>query len=104
VEEIKKLHEHVKDRIEKINSTYSAQTNKHPKKKVFQPGDLVWVHLRKDRLPSNSKGKLMPRAEGPFEVLKRINDNAYKIDLLGDYQVSAMFNVSDLSPMKLMII
>jgi len=29
VEEIKKLHERVKDRMEKINTTYSAQANKH---------------------------------------------------------------------------
>ena len=41
VEEIKKLHERVRDRIEKINATYSAQANKGQKRKVFQPGDLV---------------------------------------------------------------
>ena len=47
VEEFKKLHEHIRDRIERINSTYSAQANKHRKRKMFQLGDLVWVHLRK---------------------------------------------------------
>jgi len=31
-------------------------------------------------------------------VIQRINDNAYKIDLLGKYSVSDTFNVSDLSP------
>ena len=41
VEEIKKLHERVRDRIEKINATYSAQSNKGRKRKVFQPRDLV---------------------------------------------------------------
>ena len=30
----------------------SAQANKHMRKKVFQPGDLVWVHLQKDRFPT----------------------------------------------------
>jgi len=39
----------------------------------------------------------MPRAECPFEVLKRINDNAYKVYLPGDYGVSATFNVAYLS-------
>ena len=41
---------------------------------------------------------LMPRSDGPFEVLERIGPNAYKVDLLGDYGVSSTFNVADLSP------
>jgi hypothetical protein len=40
----------------------------------------------------------MPRGDGPFRVLARINDNAYKIDLLNDYGVSTTFNVADLAP------
>jgi len=38
----------------------------------------------------------MPRAHGPFEVLERINDTAYNVDLPSDYGVSATFNVTDL--------
>ncbi|KAF1869509.1 hypothetical protein Lal_00043716 [Lupinus albus] len=42
--------------------------------------------------------KLQPRGDGPFEVLERINNNAYKIDIPSDYgYVSATFNVADLS-------
>jgi hypothetical protein len=48
---------------------------------IFEPGDLVWLHLRKDRFPALRKSKLMPRADGPFKVLERINDNAYKCDI-----------------------
>ena len=33
-----------------------------------------------------------------FKILKRINDNAYKLDLPGEHTVSATFNVTDLSP------
>ena len=56
----------------------------------------MWIHLRKERFPSKRKTKLMPRADGPFEVLERINDNAYRPDLPGDYGVSATFNVAKL--------
>ncbi|XP_022683199.1 uncharacterized protein LOC111257603, partial [Setaria italica] len=44
---------------------------------TFAPGDLVWLHLRKDRFPTLRRSKLMPRAAGPFKVLTKINDNAY---------------------------
>uniref|UniRef100_A0A2N9I339 Tf2-1-like SH3-like domain-containing protein n=1 Tax=Fagus sylvatica TaxID=28930 RepID=A0A2N9I339_FAGSY len=52
------------------------------------------------KLDSRTKrrSKLLPRGDGPFQVLKRINDNAYKLDLPGEYNVSATFNVTDLSP------
>jgi len=39
----------------------------------------------------------MPRADGPFEIIKRLKDNAHKVDLPRDYGCSATFNVADLS-------
>jgi len=87
----------VRSKVEKTNASYQAQANKHKKKVVFQPGDLVWVHLRKERFPSKKNNKLMPRADGPFEVLEKISENPYKVVLPGDYGVSATFNVADLS-------
>ena len=53
--------------------------------------------MRKERFPEQRKSKLQPRGDGPFQVLERINDNAYKVELPGEYNVSSTFNVSDLS-------
>ena len=58
----------------------------------------MWVHFRKEIFPSKRKSKLLPRGDGPFQVLERINDNAYIVDLLEDYRVSSRFNINDLSP------
>ena len=95
---VKKLHKQVKERIEKQNAKVAERVNKGRTPMVFQPGDWVWVHFRKERFPKQRKSKLSPRGDGPFQVLERINDNAYKIDLKGEYNVSGTFNVSDLSP------
>jgi len=65
---------------------------------IFNPRDLVYVHLRKKHFPSKQKSKIMARAKFPFEVFERINNNAYKLNLPGDYGVSVTFNVTDLSP------
>ena len=56
------------------------------------------MHLRKDRFSEQRKSKLQPRADGPFKVLRKINDNAYEIDLPSTYGVSSSFNVANLSP------
>ncbi|GJS20332.1 RNA-directed DNA polymerase [Tanacetum coccineum] len=82
----------------KNTEKYKERVDSHRKRVVFKEGDLVWIRLGKERFPVGRFGKLQPRADGPFRVLKRINDNAYKIDLPGTYNVSATFNVADLSP------
>jgi hypothetical protein len=40
----------------------------------------------------------MSRAAGPFKVLEKINDNAYRLELPADFWVSPMFNILDLRP------
>jgi hypothetical protein len=95
---IKKIHEKTKKAIELKAVRKAASMNKHRKKVLFEPGDLVWIHLRKERFPDQCKSKLMPRGDGPFRVLTKINDNAYKIDLPPSYGVSNTFDVADLLP------
>ncbi|XP_039787907.1 uncharacterized protein LOC120654436 [Panicum virgatum] len=52
--------------------------------------DVILNYLR--------KSKLMPRADGPFKILEKINDNAYKLELPPEFGVSPTFNISDLKP------
>jgi hypothetical protein len=73
------VNETTKLQIEKMNERYRIAASKGRKEVKLEPGDLVCVHLRKDRFPDLKKSKLMPRAAGPFKVLEKINDNAYKL-------------------------
>ena len=59
---------------------------------------MVWIHLHKERFPQGRHGNLKPRVDGPFRVIHRVGENAYKIELPRDYSVSDTFNVADLSP------
>ncbi|KAI5649651.1 hypothetical protein M9H77_35656 [Catharanthus roseus] len=40
-----------------------------------------------ERFPQQRKSKLDDRGDRPFEILEKINDNAYKVDLPGHYNV-----------------
>nr|GEV54382.1 hypothetical protein [Tanacetum cinerariifolium] len=99
-EQIKELHWSVQEQIIRHNKQYKERTDKRRKQVLYREGDLVWIHLRKERFPAGRFGKLKPRGDGPFHVLKKINDNAYKIEHPGHYNVSATFIVADLSPYK----
>ncbi|WVZ93548.1 hypothetical protein U9M48_039519 [Paspalum notatum var. saurae] len=92
------LHEQTQQNIAAANAKYQVAGSKGRKHITFEPGDMVWLHLRKDRFPTLRRSKLMPRAAGPFKVLTKINDNAYILDLPAEFGVSTSFNVADLKP------
>nr|GEY20085.1 RNA-directed DNA polymerase [Tanacetum cinerariifolium] len=75
--QIKELHRSVQEQIIRHNKHYKEHADKHRH---------FWI--------------LKPRGGGPFRVLKKINENAYKIELPDHYNVSATFDVADLSPYK----
>nr|GEV68864.1 putative reverse transcriptase domain, zinc finger, CCHC-type, aspartic peptidase domain protein [Tanacetum cinerariifolium] len=80
-EQIKELHWSVQEQIIRYNKQYKEHADKHRKQVLYPEGDLVWIHLCKDHFTVGRFGKLKPRGDGHFRVLKKINDNAYKIEL-----------------------
>ncbi|KAK1644675.1 hypothetical protein QYE76_062480 [Lolium multiflorum] len=96
---VRKIHVKTEELIEKKGKSNAARMNKKRKEILFKPGDMVWVHFRKDRFPKLRKSKLLPCGAGPYKVLAKINDNAYSIDLpVDEFGVSNSSNVADLTP------
>jgi hypothetical protein len=73
---ILKMHETTKLNIEKMNEKYHIAAIKGCNEVKFEPGDLVWLHLRKERFLELRKSILMSHVAGPFKILAKINDNA----------------------------
>jgi hypothetical protein len=97
VEQMFNLHEQTHQNIAAANAKYQVASSKGKKYVTFESGDMVWLHLRKDRFPTLRRSKLMPHVAGPFKVLTKINDNAYILDLLAEFGVSTSFNLQILS-------
>jgi hypothetical protein len=79
-----------------MNEKYRIAASKDHKEVKLEPDDLVWLHLRKEQFPELRKSQLMSRAAGPFKILTKINENAYKLEFPHEFGVSPSFNISDL--------
>jgi len=95
---IKDLHEKVKSQIQAQMEKIANSKKKGNRIRSFNEGDLVWLHLRKERFPQLRKSKLSLRGDGPFQIIKKINNNAYQLDLSVEYGVHPTFNTTNLVP------
>ena len=66
-----KLHKTTKENIEKMTEKYRIAGSKGRKELKLEPGDLVWLHLRKDRFPELRKSKLMRELMALLKFLRR---------------------------------
>ena len=93
---IRALYEEIREKIMKDNADYKVSADLHHRLRTFNIGDYVMVRMRPERLPLGTMKKLHARSTVPFQILKRINSNAYVVDLLSDFGISCTFNVEDL--------
>ena len=86
----------VKNMLEKANAKYKMEANKHRRFKSFDVGDEVMVFISKARM-QGSHSKLQQRKYEPYQIVKKINNNAYVVDLPTWMRISKTFNVVDLT-------
>ena len=52
--------------------------------------------MRKERFLIQRCSKLCTRVDGPSKIIKKIGENAHKLELLDDYNILPTSNVKDL--------
>ena len=66
----------------------------------YAVGDMVLLSTANLSLPGNLTRKLAKLYDGPFQVLERVSQNAYRLDLPASVRLHPVFNVSQLRPYR----
>ena len=90
---MKKLHEETRLKIEESNAKYKKYANQKRHNQSFQEGDMVMVYLHKERFPAGSYSKLSKRKIGPYKIIKKIEENAYVVDLPKHMEIDSTFQI-----------
>lgn len=87
------------------NALHVAQThqrtayNRGRLDEEFEPGDLVLINPHSMALAKDLKGKgrkLLPRYEGPFEVLQKLSPITYRIRIPSSYKIHPVISIAHL--------
>ena len=84
----------------KNNTNYKTSADLHHRLRAFNVGDYVMIRMRPERFSLRTVKKPHKQSAGPFQILKKINSNAYVVDLPPDFDISCTFNIEDLVPYR----
>ena len=86
----------VQKEIQAAKDQQKCYTDVNRSERVFKEGDMVFLQVRPDKssLSLGKFRKLSPRYCGPYEVLKRIGPEAYKLRLPEHLKIHDVFHVS----------
>ena len=97
--QMKNLLKIAQDNISQAQARQAKYANQHRREETFQEGDSVLISSENINLPSqalHSTKKFQAQYIGPYLVLSKILDNAYKIKLPETLKIHSVFYVSKL--------
>ena len=97
--QMKNLLKIAQDNISQAQVRQAKYANQHRREETFQEGDSVLISSENINLPSQAlrpTKKFQARYIGPYPVLSKISDNAYKIKLPETLKIHPVFHVSKL--------
>jgi len=91
------LHAEIRRKIALSNDSYKHPADMHHRAVNFAVDEFVMARIRPERFPRNSLEKLHARAMGPYQILRKLESNAYVLDLPDSLGINPIFNVKDLT-------
>eukprot|EP00253_Pinus_taeda_P011588 PITA_11588 len=88
---------HLRENLHQAQNRMKQQADQHRSERQFQEGDQVFLRLQPYKQTSlKDKGcqKLSPKFYGPYQVLQRIGEVAYKLALPPTAKIHPVFHVS----------
>lgn len=95
VERIRKINLKVQEQLKESQAKYNLRHEKHRVDYKFHAGDHFWLHLSKERLQGTTK-KLKPIRNGAFDIMDKVNENGFRLNLLAYMNIYLVMNVENL--------
>ena len=73
-----------------------VEKKKHRKLLEFEVEDVVWVHINTDRFMAWKFGRLKSMVDDPFNIIEKIGENVYNLELPENSDILPTANVKDL--------
>ena len=98
--ELRKLHDkEAREAIEFAKARMIHTNDKRRKDVTFEAGDKVMIRLHRGyKLPGTQNKKLSAQQTGPFEVVQKLNDGAYRLKLPPRWRIHDVISLEHLLP------